>query len=90
MLVSACKLNFYVPNYVKIRKQEFVLKLAQRECNQEFEIGEYLIDVSTYIEDFKMTKTNRFCLRTFFSEDYELDFEIYLEQSRAALESIVK
>jgi hypothetical protein len=30
MPVSLCKLNFYVPNYVNLRSQGFLLKMIQR------------------------------------------------------------
>ncbi len=53
-------------------------------------MGEYSIDVSQLVEAFKQEKKVRHELKTFFSEDYELDFEIYVEKTRIALEKTIK
>lgn len=90
MSVGSCKLNFFVPNFNRLRKQDFTLKLIQNERNQDYEVGEYIIDISQLVEAFKQEKKTRHVLKTFFSEDYELDFEIYIEKNRIALEKIIK
>jgi hypothetical protein len=90
MSVASCKLNFYVPNFNRLRKQEFTLRLIQNERNQDFDVGEYSIDISQLVEAFKQEKKVRHELKTFFSEDYELDFEIYVEKTRFALEKAIK
>jgi hypothetical protein len=53
-------------------------------------VGEYSIDISQLVEAFKQEKKVRHELKTFFSEDYELDFEIYVEKTRMALEKTIK
>lgn len=53
-------------------------------------MGEYSIDISQLVEAFKQEKKVRHELKTFFSEDYELDFEIYVEKTRIALEKAIK
>jgi hypothetical protein len=70
MEVSACKLNFYVPHYIKMRNHDFNLMLTQKERNQVFEVGDYRIDASYFIEEYLHKKKRRFELKTFFSEDY--------------------
>lgn len=70
MSVSSCKLNFYLPNFNRLRKQEFTLKLIQNEKEQDFDIGEYTIDVAQMVEAFKKENKLRHELKTFFSEDY--------------------
>jgi len=67
MEVSACRLNFYVPHYIKMRSQDFNLMLTQRERNQDFEVGVYRIDAGHFIEEYLSTKNRRFKLKTFFS-----------------------
>lgn len=70
MSVSSCKLNFYLPNFNRLRKQEFTLRLIQNEKEQDFDIGEYTIDVAQMVEAFKKENKLRHELKTFFSEDY--------------------
>lgn len=70
MSVSSCKLNFYLPNFNRLRKQEFTLRLIQNEKDQDFDIGEYTIDVAQMVEAFKKENKLRYELKTFFSEDY--------------------
>jgi hypothetical protein len=59
MSVASSKLNFYVPNFNRLRKQEFTLRLILNERNQDFEVGEYVIDVSHLVEAFKQEKKVR-------------------------------
>lgn len=40
MIMPKCPINFYVPNFVKQRKIEFVFKMFQYEENQEYFIAE--------------------------------------------------
>lgn len=49
MSVSSCKLNFYLPSFNRLRKQEFTLRLIQNEKDQDFDIGEYTIDVAQMV-----------------------------------------
>lgn len=70
MQVSACKLNFYVPNYLKLKRNDFILRMTQRECNQDFSIGEYYIDAGALIEEFKANQLKKHEFKTFFAMDY--------------------
>jgi hypothetical protein len=59
MNVSSCKLNFYVPSFNKLRKQEFTLRLIQNERNQDFDVGEYSIDIGHLVDAYKQEKKVR-------------------------------
>ncbi len=72
--ITTCRLNFYLPNYNKLRKQDFTLQLIQRENNEDYEVGEYNISTEELITQFKENNKNRHEFKANFSEDYLLEF----------------
>jgi hypothetical protein len=74
MVMPKCPLNFYVPSFNKNKKVEFVLKLYQTENNEEYDLGEHVINIEPYVSEFRQDRTVRFELKSPFSEDYELEF----------------
>ncbi len=53
MPISSCRLNFYLPSYSKARKQEFSLQAVQRENSQDYELGEFKLNVDELVGQFK-------------------------------------
>lgn len=49
MPITDCRLNFYIPSHNRQRKIEFILKLIQHEHNQDYELGNYTIDVNQLV-----------------------------------------
>jgi hypothetical protein len=74
LVINTCRLNFYLPNYNKARKNEFSLVMVQRENSQDYELGEYKISVDELVIGFKENNKSRFELKTNFTDDYELEF----------------
>jgi hypothetical protein len=60
MVIPKCPLNFYVPSFNKARKTEFLFKMYQTEKNEEYDIGEYVVNVEPYIAEYKENRTVRF------------------------------
>lgn len=90
MVINTCRLNFYLPNYSKLRKQEFSFAVVQREHNQDYGLGEYRVNVDQLVADFKDNNKARHEFKVNFSEDYELEFEIYVDKNRMALERNIR
>jgi hypothetical protein len=78
MFINTCRLNFYLPNYSKQRRQDFSFFLTQREHNQDYELGEHRISTDLLVSQFKDNNQSRHEFKANFSEDYELEFEIYV------------
>jgi hypothetical protein len=72
--INSCRLNFYLPSYNKLRKQDFTLQMIQRENSEDYEVGEYIISSEELITQFKENNKNRHELKANFSEDYLLEF----------------
>lgn len=49
LAITSCRLNFYLPSYNKLRKQDFTLQLIQRENNEDYEVGEYIVSTEELI-----------------------------------------
>ena len=90
MVMPKCPVNFYVPNYSKSRNIEFTFNMYQTENRTEYFIAEHQVNVEPYVSEFKQTRTVRFEHTTKFSDDYELEYEVYVEKSRIALEKVVR
>jgi hypothetical protein len=90
MAISTCRLNFYLPSYTKARKQEFSLVAVQREHSQDYELGEFRLSVDELVGQLKEQNRVRHEFRASFSDDYELEFEVYVERSRMALERAIR
>lgn len=90
MAITTCRLNFYLPNYIKARKQEFSLVAVQRENNQDYELGDYKLSVDELVGQLKESNRVRHEYKVPFSDDYELEFEVYVEKSRMALERVIR
>lgn len=67
------------------RKVEFTLRMIQHEGNQDYELGDYQIDITSLIDQYKKENVSRHELKTNFSDDYDLEFEIYVDTNRVAL-----
>ena len=83
-------MNFYLPSVPKGRKIEFALKAVQRENNTDYPLGDYSIDANALVSSFKDDNVSRHELKSMFSEDYELEFEIYVDNNRVALEKNIR
>ena len=90
MVMPRCPLNFYVPSFNKSKEAEFQVNMYQTENNEEYFIADHSIGIADYVNDYKKTRNVRFEHTVKFSEDYELEFEVYVEKSRIALEKVVK
>jgi hypothetical protein len=64
--------------------------LIQHEGKQDYELGDFGIDVSDLVEQFKKDNISRHEVKAPFSEDYELEFEIYIDTNRVALEKNIR
>lgn len=53
-------------------------------------MGEFRINTEELVTAFKDGNTVRHELKTQFSDDYELDFEVYIEKNRMALEKNIR
>ena len=49
MPFRGCQLNFYLPNFNKVRKILFNLKLTEKDGNEEYDVGGIDIDPANYI-----------------------------------------
>lgn len=74
LVINTCRLNFYLPNYNKNRKHEFSLMMIQRENNEDYELGEYKINVDDLVTEFKENNKGRHEFKHNFSDDYDLEF----------------
>lgn len=90
MVMPKCPINFFVPTFTKGRNTEFTFNMYQTENKTEYFIADYSIEIEPYVNEYKNDRTVRFEHRAKFSDDYELEFEIYVEKSRFALEKVVK
>jgi hypothetical protein len=59
--------------------------MIQHEGNQDYELGDYQIDITSLIDQYKKENVSRHELKTNFSDDYDLEFEIYVDTNRVAL-----
>lgn len=88
--ITSCRLNFYVPSLIKGRKTEFILRLIQHEGKEDYELGDFAIDINDLVDQFKKENVSRHEIKANFSEDYELEFEIYVDTNRVALEKNIR
>ena len=49
MPFRGCQLNFYLPNFNKVRKILFNLKLTEKDGNEKYDVGGIDIDPANYI-----------------------------------------
>lgn len=90
MAIPKSPLNFYIPNYNKDRKMAFSVHMFQNENKQDYFIGSTPIVIDEYVVGFQQERKVRFEESLHISEDYEFEYEVYMEKSRFALEKIVK
>ena len=90
MAIPKSPLNFYIPNYNKERKMAFSVHMFQKENNQDYFIGSTPVTIDEYVSGFRKERKVRFEESLRISDDYEFEYEVYMEKSRFALEKIVK
>ena len=90
MALNSCRLNFYLPTAPKGRKIDFTFRAIQRENNVDYPLGDYTIDAGALIDAFKNDNVSRHELKSNFSDDYVLEFEIYVDNNRVTLEKNIR
>jgi len=53
-------------------------------------VGDYTLDATALVSNFKEQKQSRTQLKSTFSDDYELDLEVYVDTNRANIEKNIK
>jgi hypothetical protein len=74
----------------KGRKLEFTLRVIQRENNVDYPLGDYTLDANAIVNAFKKDNVSRHELSSAFSDDYKLDFEVYVDNNRVTLEKNIR
>ena len=90
LAINSCRLNFYLPSVPKARKIEFTLRAIQHENNEDYPLGDYSLDANALIDAFKQDNISRHELKSNFSDDYEVEFEVYVDNNRVSLEKNIR
>lgn len=75
MYLPKFALNFYIPSVTKGRKVEFSLKLTQKEAEQDFSVGELVIQFDPIIAAYKEEKNSVYFGVGKIGEDYEIEYQ---------------
>ena len=83
------QLNFYIPTNRNFEYKLILLEIPEGSDNAT-EIGNSTILSGEYIDDFNANKTRHFNQTVDFGKDFSLNFDLFINNTRIALEKFIK